>query len=69
MNNKWNFNAMNIFGIFMVVVYLCAGTYVLVTHYFDYIPLEIRVILGGFLILYGIFRGVRVYFKIKNPES
>jgi hypothetical protein len=69
MSSKWNFNVMNIFGLVMVAFYIAAGLYILLTHTFNYVPSEFRIMLGAFLILYGIFRFVRIFVKLKNPES
>jgi hypothetical protein len=69
MSGKWNFNAMNIFSLFMVLVYIGLGIFLLITDKFDYVPSAFRTVFAGILILYGIFRFVRVYFKIKNPEQ
>jgi hypothetical protein len=69
MMGKWNFNVWNIFGLFMVLFYIAAGLYILITHTFDYVKSEVRTIFGIILILYGIFRGARIYVKLKNPES
>jgi hypothetical protein len=69
MSSKWHFSPMSIFGLFMVVVYIGAGLFLFITKKYDYLPQEVRVIFGSFLIIYGIFRGVRVYMKIKNSES
>jgi hypothetical protein len=69
---KWNFNVMNIFGLFMVVVYMALGLYILFAKTFraNYnIPSEMRIVFGSLLIIYGIYRFVRIYFKLKNPES
>jgi len=68
MDKRWNFNFMNIFSLFMVVVYIGLGIYILTTHQFDYIPSNYRYVFAAIMILYGIFRFVRVYTKIRNPE-
>jgi hypothetical protein len=69
MGGKWNLNPLDIFGIFMVVIYIVAGLYIIFGRTFYYVPSEIRTIFGIFLILYGIFRGARIYINLKNPES
>lgn len=68
MGTKWNFSVLNIFSLVMVVVYLGSGIFILATDKFNYVRTEIRVVFGSFLIIYGIFRLVRVYFKLKNQE-
>jgi hypothetical protein len=68
MNGKWNFNAMNIFGLVMVVIYIAGGLYILFGNYFKNYTSEIRIIFGSFLLIYGIYRFVRVYFKLKKPD-
>lgn len=69
MSRKWNFSPMNIFSLFMVVVYIGLGIFILLTDKFDYVPSAFRTLFAIIMILYGIFRFVRVYFKLKNPES
>jgi hypothetical protein len=69
MGSRWNFNPMNIFGLVMVALYIGCGIYLLISHAFDYIPSEMRIIFGILLLLYGIYRGARIFFKLKNPES
>lgn len=68
MSGKWNINAWNIFSLFMVLVYIGLGIFLLLTHRFDYVPWAFRMVFSIIMILYGIFRFVRVYFKIRNPE-
>jgi hypothetical protein len=68
MGGKWHFDFMSIFGLFMVVIYIGCGIFVIASPVFA-LTKEIRIFFGGFMILYGIFRFVRIYFKLKNPES
>lgn len=68
MEKRWNFSFMNIFSLFMVVVYIGLGIFFLTTHRLDYIQQMYRVVFAVVMIVYGIFRFVRVYFKIRNPE-
>ena len=69
MSGKWNLNPMNIFGLVMVALYIAGGLYLLISHAFDYVPSEMRIIFGILLLLYGVYRGARIFFKLKNPES
>lgn len=68
MNGRWNFNFMNIFSLFMVVVYIGLGVFLFMTHSFDYVPSTFRFVFAIIMILYGIFRFIRVYYKLRNPE-
>lgn len=68
MGKRWNFSVMNIFSLFMVLVYIGLGIYILITDQFNYIPTMYKVVFSIVMILYGIFRFVRVFFKIRNPE-
>ncbi len=61
--------AMFIFGCLMIGVYIFAGIYLIYSDKFWYIPETMRVIFGIFLIVYGIFRAVRVYYKNKYQQS
>jgi hypothetical protein len=68
MGGKWHFDFMSIFGLFMVAVYIFCGIFIIVTPVFD-LAKELRVIFGSVIIIYGIYRFVRTYVKLKNPES
>ncbi len=68
MSGRWNFGVWNIFGLFMVAVYIGLGIYMLITHSFDYVPSTYRVVFAIIMILYGTFRLVRVFNKLRNPE-
>lgn len=68
MEKRWNFSVWNIFSLLMVAVYIGLGILLLTSHSLDYIPTMYRVVFAVVMILYGIFRFVRVYFKIRNPE-
>jgi hypothetical protein len=69
MGNRQNFDFMAIFGLFMVVIYIGVGLYLLLTDTFNYIPMHIKVVFAAFFILYGIFRFVRIYPKIRNKKN
>jgi cytochrome c biogenesis protein CcdA len=69
MGGRMKFSVLTIFGLFMVLVYLGMGVFILVTHTFDYIPVTFRVVFAIIMILYGIFRFVRIYYKLRDPES
>lgn len=49
-----------IFGIFMILVYLCVGL-LFIFQVFTDIDTAISCIIGGLLIAYGIWRGYRLY--------
>ncbi|MDE5806496.1 MAG: hypothetical protein K2H76_00130 [Muribaculaceae bacterium] len=48
------------FGIIMIIVYLGVGL-LFIFKMFDIINPVVSYVVGGLLILYGIFRGVRLY--------
>lgn len=53
------------FGIFMCLFYIAVGILCIV-KFFDIIDSTISYIVGGLLIIYGIFRGYRLYITYKN---
>lgn len=64
MSKKLKFDFMLLFTVFMVVVYIGVGCYLLFSPSFNYVPRNIKVVFSAFFILYGIFRFVRVYPKL-----
>ena len=48
------------FGIIMIIVYLGMGL-LFIFNVFDIINPVVSYVIGGLLIIYGIFRGVRLY--------
>lgn len=67
MNSNLLYNRiMTIFGALMVFFYFALGFYILFSDNLAYIEKYIRNILGYIFILYGIFRAVRAYTKIKE---
>lgn len=48
------------FGIIMVIVYLLVGL-LFIFKKFDVINPVVSYVVGGLLVLYGIFRGIRLY--------
>jgi hypothetical protein len=75
MSRKFRFDFMMIFNVFMVLVYVGLGFYCLFYPDFNAkfgIPKEyggLNIIFGIFLIVYGVFRFVRVYPKLKNKNK
>lgn len=61
--NRRNFRSpLLIIGLTMTLVYLCLGIYIWIEKSFlPGIPSEFRNIFAGMLIMYGIFRGWRIY--------
>ena len=57
------------FNFLVIFMYLGAGLYVIFSPKIDYIPKNIRVIFGSFLILYGVFRLVRTIYKDRDNEE
>jgi hypothetical protein len=69
MRKKGFGDIMNIFGLFMALIYVGLGLYLLFTPYFPDIPKTVRMTFCIFFIMYGIFRFVRVYLKYKNDRD
>lgn len=59
---------MNIFSLVMVVTYIGVGIFLIASPKFAYIQEEVRMIFAVFFILYGIFRFVRTWPKLRNPK-
>ena len=53
------------FNIFMMIVYIAVGI-LFFTGFFESIDTTVSYIVGGLLIAYGIWRGVRMYIVNKN---
>jgi hypothetical protein len=75
MPKKIPFNFMMIFDFFMILVYVGLGFYFIFYRNFNArfgIPKEysgLNIFFGIFLIIYGVFRFVRVYPKISNKKN
>ncbi|MEI6124066.1 MAG: hypothetical protein WCQ95_10630 [Bacteroidota bacterium] len=75
MGKKLNLGFTVIFSLFMIPVYLGMGLYCI--FYVDFnakfgIPIEysgVGIFFGVFLIVYGIFRFVRIFPKLKNRRD
>ena len=52
------------FGFFMVAVFLCIGIALIFFPVYNYLPGNMKKILGLFFIAYGIFRFARLYQQI-----
>jgi hypothetical protein len=53
---------MILLGIVMTLAYLCLGGFILLfPQYFQQIPNEFRLVFGGMLIVYGLYRGWRIW--------
>ncbi|MBD5329243.1 MAG: hypothetical protein HDS03_05085 [Bacteroides sp.] len=53
------------FGIIMILVYLAVGL-LFIFNVFDIINPVVSYVVGGLLIVYGIFRGIRLYKGINQ---
>jgi hypothetical protein len=60
---------MQIFGLAMVAVYIGLGIFLMVSKSFVYIDLNIRIIFGSFFIIYGVYRLVRIFMKLKGKRD
>ncbi|PIP54740.1 MAG: hypothetical protein COX07_03665 [Bacteroidetes bacterium CG23_combo_of_CG06-09_8_20_14_all_32_9] len=70
MPNRISFSKVMIyFGLFMVFIYVVVGAMFIFAQVFTYIPREFRVIFGIFFVIYGIFRFVKIYPKLKKNSQ
>lgn len=70
MPNHFSFsNIMFYFGLVMILFYIGAGLTLIFSSVLQNTPKEYKVIFGIFFVLYGIFRFVRVYPKLKNRNQ
>jgi hypothetical protein len=67
-NGGWS-AAMKYAGIVMAIVYTMLGIFVLLRGQSLNIPTSYAIAFGAFLIVYGVFRGYRVYDKYFKTES
>lgn len=58
-----------IFGILIVVLLLVLGGLLLFSQYFSYIPANFRFVVGIFILAYGAFRLVTIYYKLKSRSD
>lgn len=56
------------FGLLIVILFLIFGVTILMSNYFQYIPTNMRIIIGIFIISYGAFRLVTIMQKFKNKD-
>jgi hypothetical protein len=56
----------SVFGLVMVFFYFGLGYILIFSDYFNYIDKPLRVIIGTPLIIYGIYRALTSYKKIKE---
>jgi ascorbate-specific PTS system EIIC-type component UlaA len=62
-------NIFKLFGLIIVVLILLTGIVLLFSSYFEYIPKNIRIVLGFLLISYGSFRLVNIIIKSKKQSD
>lgn len=58
-----------VFGIIIVVLLLVFGLTLLTSNAFSYIPINYRIIVGLFILSYGAFRLVNIYYKYKSNRD
>jgi len=64
----WNNRFISWFGVIMVVCYIVLGVVILTSEYFNATMIgNYRVYLGLLLIIYGLFRGWRVFRSWHHP--
>jgi len=75
LSSKYHFGIWTIFGLFMVLVYIGLGFFVMFFPHFNQrfnIPAEysgLKFFFGIFLIAYGIIRFMRLLPKLKNNQK
>jgi hypothetical protein len=62
-------NIYKLFGLIIVVFILLMGLFLIFSTYFDYMPKNIRIVLGLFLIVYGVFRFVNIIIGLKKQNN
>jgi hypothetical protein len=63
-------NAMLIFGLAMTIFYLVMGAYLLLEKRFlAWLSSDLRNIFAGMLLIYGLYRGYRVYADYYKTDS
>jgi threonine/homoserine/homoserine lactone efflux protein len=64
MKERKKISARTIFGIFMVLFYLCVSVLMVFTSIFENINIIFRVIMGVLLFMYGVFRAYRAWKEL-----
>lgn len=62
-------NYFRIFGIIVVVFFFILGASILFSGYFEYVPLNYRIIFAFLIIAYGAFRLAIIFNKSKNEDE
>jgi hypothetical protein len=62
-------NIFKLFGLIIVVLILLTGIILVFSSYFDYIPKNIKIVMGFLLISYGSFRLVNIIIKSKKQSD
>jgi ACR3 family arsenite efflux pump ArsB len=66
---SWFAKLMLYFGIIIAIVFIGLGIVLVFTNTFNYWgDKNMRIVLGLFLMMYGLFRFVKVYQNFRNPE-
>lgn len=67
---KINFSdILSILGIIIAVAFIVTGIIIMLPWFFDYIPLNYRLVFGAIMIAYGGFRLVSIYFKQNSSQD
>ena len=70
LQNKSRFTKfMTVFGFFMAATYVGLGIILLFSDYFSYISENIKFVFAFFFIAYGLFRFVRIWTKVNEPNE
>lgn len=64
-NNEYVARLMFIFGIVMVILIIILGIYILFSTSLNYWPKYFRTIFGFIIIVYGFYRSVGIFRKLK----
>jgi len=62
-------NILKLFGLIIVLLILLTGLVLIFSSHFDYMPKNIRIVMGFLLIAYGSFRLVNMIIKLKNQSD
>jgi uncharacterized membrane protein len=57
------------FSFFVIALFIILGLMLVFSNYFEYLPLNFRIIFAVLLVAYGSFRFVSIIFKPKDTDD
>ncbi len=58
-----------IFGLIIAALFLLFGLFIIFSDAFTYVPENFRIVIGIFLIAYGLFRVINIFIKNRKNEE